>query len=193
MDGASYESHRRASRVALAAVPVQAYASRCRGVEELRLTWKRVFTAAAIVGLVAAAAHAQSTDVMVGTWKLNPGKSTTTFRSATTVVEAAGKGIKTTVDLVAGDGTPYHFTWSAKYDGRDNRVRGVSPYGSGVHVIALTRVNPRTAKVVTKLNGKVTITQTLVVSDDGRTRTITTTGKDAKGRAIESTAVYEKQ
>ena len=68
------------------------------------MTWKRVFTAAAIVGLVAAAAHAQSTDVMVGTWKLNPGKSTTTFRSATTVVEAAGRGIKTTVDLVAGDG-----------------------------------------------------------------------------------------
>jgi hypothetical protein len=130
---------------------------------------------------------------MVGTWKLNPARSTSTFRSGTTVVEAAGRGIKTTVDLVGGNGTPYHFTWSAKYDGRDNPVRGVSPYGSGAHVIALTRVNARTAKIVTKLDGKVTITQTLVVSADGRTRTITTTGRTAKAQPIETTAVYERQ
>ena len=161
---------------------------------------KYPFAALALAGLAAVAvvpfsvsAQAQSTDAMIGTWKLNPARSTSTFRSGTTVVEKAGAGIKTTVDVVSGDGTPYHFTWSAKYDGRDNPVRGVSPYGSGTHVIALTRVDARTAKVVTKLNGKVTIMQTLVVSPDGRTRTITTTGRDAKSHAIETIAVYEKQ
>ena len=161
---------------------------------------KYPFAALALSGLVAVAAVApsvsgqtKSTDAMLGTWKLNPTKSTSTFRGGTTVVEKAGAGIKTTVDVVTGDGTPYHFTWSAKYDGRDNRVRGVSPYGSGTHVIALTRVDARTAKIVTKLDGKVTITQTLVVSPDGRTRTITTTGKDARSHAIESIAVYDKQ
>jgi hypothetical protein len=149
--------------------------------------------AAALLGLAGNTARAQSPDPMVGTWRLNPARSTSTFRSATTVVEAAGAGIRTTVDLVSGDGTPYHFTWSAKYDGKDNPVRGVSPYGAGAHVIALTRVDARTAKIVTKLDGKVTITQTLVVSVDGRTRTITTKGRDAKGQAIESIAIYEKQ
>jgi len=157
--------------------------------------WTRVFTAgmAGLVVVVAAAAHAQPVDPMLGTWKLDPAKSTSTFRSGTTVVEAAGSGIKTTVDLVSGEGTPYHFTWSAKYDGRDNPVRGVSPYGPGVHTIALTRVNARTAKIVTRLDGKVAITQTLVVSGDGRTRTVTTTRKDAKAQTIETTSVYEKQ
>jgi len=158
------------------------------------------FATLAVVGLVAISAvslsgsgQAQAPDAMLGTWKLNPAKSTSTFRSGTTIVEKAGAGIKTTVDVVSGDGTPYHFTWSAKYDGRDNPVRGASPYGSGAHVIALTRVDARTAKVVTKLDGKVAITQTLVVSPDGRTRTVTTSGRDAKSRAIESIAVYEKQ
>jgi hypothetical protein len=157
------------------------------------LSSKRVFAAAAMVGLVTAAALAQPADVMVGTWKLNPEKSTTTYRSGLTVIEPAGKGIKAAVDLVSRDGTPYHFTWAAKYDGRDNPVRGVSPYGSGAHVIALTRINARTAKIVTKLDGNVTITQMLVVSGDGKTRTITTTGRDAKGLPVDTTAVYEKQ
>ena len=44
-----------------------------------------------------------------------------------------------------------------------------------------------------KQGGKPTITQTMVVSADGKTRTITTTGNDAKGQPIDSTTVYDKQ
>jgi hypothetical protein len=62
-----------------------------------------------------------------------------------------------------------------------------------VHSIALTRIDSHTAKIVTKLDGRVTITQTLVVSADGKTRTIHTTGTDGKGQPVDSTAVYEKQ
>jgi hypothetical protein len=39
----------------------------------------------------------------------------------------------------------------------------------------------------------VTITQTLVVSADGQTRTIDTTGTDDKGQPVNTRAVYEKQ
>ena len=119
-------------------------------------------------------------------------KSKTTFKSGTTVVESGEDGIRTTVDMVRGDGTSDHFTWTAKYDGSDTPVIGASPYGSGTHTIALTRTDSRTAKIVTKLDGRVTITQTLVVSADGKTRTIDTTGADDKGQPVNTRAVYEK-
>ena len=143
--------------------------------------------------LAAMSATAQVADPFVGTWTLNVPKSNTAYKSGRTIVEAEGDGIKTTADMVKGDGTRYHFTWTAKYDGKDNPVIGASPYGSGVHSIALTRIDSHTAKIVTKLDGRVTITQTLVVSADGKTRTIHTTGTDGKGQPVDSTAVYEKQ
>ena len=143
--------------------------------------------------LATVSATAQAADPFIGTWTLNASKSNTAFKSGRTIVEAAGDGIRTTADMVRADGTADHFTWTAKYDGKDNPVIGASPYGSGVHSIALTRIDSHTAKIVTKLDGRVTITQTLVVSADGKTRTIHTTGTDGKGQPVDSTAVYEKQ
>jgi hypothetical protein len=143
--------------------------------------------------LASVSAAAQAVDPFVGTWTLNVPKSQTAFKSGTTIVEAVGEGIRTTADMVRGDGSAYHFTWTAKYDGRDNPVVGASPYGSGAHTIALTRVDAHTAKIVTKLDGKVTITQTLVVSADGKTRTIRTTGTDARGQPVDTTALYDKR
>jgi hypothetical protein len=146
-----------------------------------------------LAGLASAGVPAQTSDPFVGTWKLNVAKSKTTLTSGTTVVESAGDGIRTTADMVRGDGTADHFTWMAKYDGTDNPVIGASPYGSGAHSIALTRIDAHTAKIVTKLDGKVTITQTLVVSIDGKTRTIHTTGTDDKGQPVDTMAIYDKQ
>lgn len=145
-----------------------------------------------LVCLATMSATAQATDPFIGTWTLNVSKSNTAFKSGKTIVEAEGDGIRTTADMVRADGTADHFTWTAKYDGKDNPVIGASPYGSGTHSIALTRVDSHTAKIVTKLDGRVTITQVLVVSADGKTRTIRTTGTDGKGQPVDSTSVYEK-
>jgi hypothetical protein len=145
-----------------------------------------------LVCLATVSATAQAADPFIGTWTLNVSKSNTAFKSGRTIVEAEGDGIRTTADMVRADGTADHFTWTAKYDGKDNPVIGASPYGSGVHSIALTRIDSHTANIVTKLDGRVTITQTLVVSADGKTRTIHTTGTDGKGQPVDSTAVYEK-
>ncbi len=43
-----------------------------------------------------------------------------------------------------------------------------------------------------KKDGKVTVTGSVVVSEDGKSRTVTTSGTDAKGAKVESTAVYDK-
>jgi hypothetical protein len=152
---------------------------------------KHLSSALVLVGVVSGAALAQSGDPLIGTWKLNAAKSKgTLFKSGTTVLEAAGDGIKATVDLVAVDGAVRHWGFTAKYDGKDNPVTGNNPYGD---VVAITRVDSHTARIVVKNGGKMTITQTMVVSADGKTRTVTTRGADAQGKPVDSLSVYEKQ
>ena len=142
--------------------------------------------------LAAMSATAQAPDPFVGTWTLNVPKSNTAYKSGRTIVEAEGDGIKTTADMVRGDGTTYHFTWTAKYDGKDVPVTGKTPYGDN-GTVALTRVDANTVKIVSKIGGKTTLNQTITTSADGKTRTVTTKGVDAKGQPLETTTVYDKQ
>jgi hypothetical protein len=147
--------------------------------------------AAVLAVLVSATAVAQSSDPLIGTWKLNVAKSKgILFKSGTSKIEAAGAGVKFTVDLVSADGTPYHWTFTANYDGKDNPVTGNSPYGD---TTALERVDAKTTRIISKQAGKVVTTQTIVVSSDGKTRTTTTKGTDAKGQKVDTVSFYEKQ
>jgi hypothetical protein len=154
------------------------------------VTFKRLLSVAVLVGVAGATALAQAKDPLVGTWKLNPEKSKGAYKSGTSVFEPAGDGVKATVDLVGTDGTAYHWTFTAKYDGKDSPVTGNNPYGD---TVAFTRVNPNTVQISAKQGGKTTVTQTIVVAADGKTRTTTTKGKDAKGQPIEGMSFYEKQ
>lgn len=156
------------------------------------MTFTHLLTAVAIVGLAGAAPRAQSPDSMLGTWKLNVEKSKSPYKSGTSVIEAVGDGIKVTAEMVGADGTAYHWAWTGKYDGKDVPVTGTTPFGAGA-VVSLTRVDAHTAKIVGKRNGEVILTQTIVTSADGRTRTLTTKGKDAKGQTVETVSVYDKQ
>jgi hypothetical protein len=156
------------------------------------VTMRHLLTALAIVGLAGAVSRAQPVDPMLGTWKLNTTKSKTPYKSGTSVIEAVGDGVKVTADMVGADGTAYHWTWTARYDGKDVPIMGTTPFGAGT-VAALTRVDANTAKIVGKRNGEVILTQTIVTSADGRTRTLTTTGRDAKRQPVETVTVYDKQ
>lgn len=151
---------------------------------------QRLLAAAALVGVVGATALAQPSNPLVGTWKLNPAKSKAPFKSGTTVVEAVGDGIKLIVDLVGTDGTKSHWEFTANYDGKDYPVTGNSPFGDSV---ALTRVDRNTTRTTNKMGGKVTGTHTIVVAADGKTRTTTFKGTNAKGESVESVSYYEKQ
>lgn len=151
---------------------------------------KRLLSIATLVGLACATALAQAPDPLLGTWKLNAAKSKAPYTSGTTVFEGAGDTLKGTVDLVGTDGTKFHWTFSAKYDGKDHPATGSSPFGD---TLAITRVNPNTITIVSKLAGKQTIVQTIVVAPDGKTRTTTAKGTDAKGQPVDSMSFYEKQ
>ena len=156
-----------------------------------RMRQATLFTAVAITFAITlgGTAFAQA----AGTWKLNLAKSKyqqgQTPKSTTLVYEAAGAGIKVTVDQVPADGPTIHYAFTANYDGKDVPVVG----NPNADMSARTRVNATTTKLVNKKDGKILSTATLVVSDDGKTLTITSTGKDAKGQTIDSVAVYEKQ
>jgi hypothetical protein len=150
--------------------------------------------AAAWVVVCYSTAFAQPANTAVGTWKLNVAKSKynagTPNKSGTTKIEAAGAGIKVTVDSVAADGTARHWTYTANYDGKDVPITGNSQYGD---VVAVTRVDANTTRNTYKNAGKVTTNQTSVVSADGKSRTVTSKGTDARGQALDSVAFYDRQ
>lgn len=149
---------------------------------------------AAVVGLIllsAGLALAQASDAMVGTWKFNAEKSKgSPFVSGTSKIEKDGDGIKVAVDLMRADGTSSRWAFNAKYDGKDYPVTGDSPFGDA---IALKRVDAHNYVLTSKLAGKVLSTQTTVISADGKTRTNTTKGKDAKGQPVSAVVVYDKE
>jgi hypothetical protein len=149
---------------------------------------------AAVIGIIVLAAGmalAQASDPLVGTWKLNVAKSKgTALKSGTTKVEKDGDGVKMTAELTRADGTVNKWSFTAKYDGKDNPVTGNSPYGD---TVAVERVDAHTYHFTSKMGGKVMAQQTIVISADGKTRTNTTKGTDAKGQPVDSVAFYEKQ
>ena len=133
-------------------------------------------------------------DPQVGVWKLNVAKSKYSPgpvpTSATTTIEAAGKGTKVSVDQTMPDGSKRQWSVTADYDGKDTPVVGNNP---DADTIARTRVNASTVRTVSKKGGKVTTTQTSAVSADGKTRTVTTKGVNAKGQTVNNVAIYERQ
>ena len=160
----------------------------------IRQTCLFAVVALGLVVVFAGATLAQSSNSIVGTWKLNLAKSTfapgAAPKSATFTIEAAGAGIKATVDSVAADGTVAHWGFTANYDGKDNPITGNSPYGDSV---ASTRIDANTTQNIYKKGGTVTVTQKHVVSSDGKTDTITNTSKNAEGKTVSGVRVYDKQ
>ena len=155
------------------------------------MTTTRFFATAILVGVIGGAALAQPANPLVGSWKLNSAKSkSVAYTSGGTNVEAVGAGVKFTVDLVGADGTKFHWTFTANYDGKDAPVTGNNPFGD---TVALTRVDERTTRIAVKQGGKPTVTQTIVVSADGKSRTTTVKGTSLKGEPVDAMSFYEKQ
>jgi hypothetical protein len=128
----------------------------------------------------------------MGTWKLNEGKSklpATAVKNNTVVYEAAGDNIKVTVDGTDADGKPTHNEWTGKFDGKDYPLTG----DPGADTRSYKVVNDTTTDLTNKKGGKPTMSGRIVVSADGKSRTVTVTGTDSKGMKVKYTAVYDKQ
>ena len=94
------------------------------------------------------------------------------------------------MDGVSGDGTVRHYEFTANYDGKDNPLVGNSANGD---MIAFTRIDATTTQAVTKHGGQVAVTMIFVVSGDAKTLTITSTGTNVFGQAVNNVSVYDRQ
>ena len=127
----------------------------------------------------------------MGTWKLNEAKSKFAgkARNQTVVYEAAGDQTKVTVDGVDESGNASHNEWTGKFDGKDYPVTGDATSDTRSYRM----INKNTLALTGKKGGKVTLTGRIVVSRNGKTRTVTTTTTNAKGKKVTNVAVYDKQ
>ncbi len=128
----------------------------------------------------------------MGTWKLNEAKSKIAAgapKNTTVVYEAMGDKVKVTVDGVDANGKPTHNEWTGMFDGKDYPLVG----DPASDTRSYKKVNGNTMELTNKKGGKVTVTGKIVVSADGKTRTVTVSGTDAMGKKVGYTAVYDKQ
>ena len=145
----------------------------------------------AIVAVLATPAFAQNP---VGVWKINVAKSKYSPGPAPkagtiTTTAVAGGSFKTINDQTPPTGASTKFEVTYKFDGKDNKAIG----NPNADTQSYSRVDDRHWTVVSKKNGKVTVTSKIEVSADGKSRTTTQTGTDAQGKAVNNFIWYDKQ
>ena len=151
-------------------------------------------SALVLIVVLALCALAFGADNNVGTWKLNIAKSKYSPgpppKSQTLKIEAWGTdGVKYVADGVGPDDKPTHSEFQAKYDGKDYPFIG----NPDADRLSYKRIDANTLEATTTLKGKNTTAFKVVVSADGKTRTVTQTGTNAQGQALNVSSVYERQ
>lgn len=129
---------------------------------------------------------------LMGTWKLNEAKSKLAPgapKNNTVVYEAVGDSVKVTIDGTDGAGNPTHSEWTGKLDGKSYPVTGDPTSDSR----SVERRTTHKYGFTAKKGDKVTISGTIILSVNGKSRTVISTGTDAQGKKIKSEAVYDKQ
>ncbi len=131
-------------------------------------------------------------DAAMGTWKLNESKSKfgpNSTKNSKVVYEAAGDSVKVTVDGTDPSGGAMHNEWTGKFDGKDYPVTGEPNYDTRSY----KKVNATTLSMTLKKGGKVVGTGKIVLSADGKSRTVTTNVTMPDGKKATTTAVYDKE
>ena len=130
---------------------------------------------------------------MAGTWKLNEGKSKfapgTGKNTMVVYKEIMGGKIKITTDGVDANRKATHSEWTGKFDGKDYAVTG----DPNSDMRSYTKVDDRNLDFANKKGGKVNISGRVTVAPDGKSRTVHTTGTNAKGKKFNNTAVFDKK
>lgn len=145
-----------------------------------------------VAALFAAVMVCFAADVNMGTWRLNDAKSKISpgaGKNSTVVIAAAGDSVKVTVDGIGADGKPSHNEWTGKFDGKDYPLTG----DPASDMRAYKAVDDHTQALTEKKGGKIITTGRIVVSADGKNRTVTASRTDADGKKISFTYIYDKQ
>jgi hypothetical protein len=147
----------------------------------------------ACFGVVLLGSTALGAEKWLGTWKLNTEKSTWDPgpgpKSQTLKYKSTPKGIQQNSETVDADGKASHGAYLSKFDGASVPWKG----NPNADTATAKKVDDSNFENVWMKAGKATITSKAVVSEDGKTLTITQTGTDAKGATVNNTVVYDRQ
>jgi hypothetical protein len=149
-----------------------------------------------LLGLAIVTTVAFAADNSLGTWKLNVEKSKynpgpVPLKSLTVVREASDGGVKVTGTGERADGTPVNASYTTKYDGSPSSVSGS---GLRYDTISIKQVNANTFTDERKNTGTAYKgTGRTVISNGGKTMTLSTKGTSPDGKPFAGTLVFDKQ
>jgi hypothetical protein len=145
-----------------------------------------------LVGVLAASLTLSAADMLSGTWKLNTAKSKYSPgpapQSLTVTYSMDGDWVVAKSEGVSSEGKATSYTNRYKFDGKEYPYKTLIVEG----MISLKRIDDMHTEAVIK-GGKGQTTSHAVISKDGKTRTLTTTGTNAEGKPMKNVAVYDKQ
>jgi hypothetical protein len=105
-------------------------------------------------------------------------------------VEAQGKGIKVAVDVVNADGSPLKWGFATVRDGKEEAPVTGNPM---FDTVTATRDSATAGTNLYKKAGKVVMTTKVAIAADSKSMTVTTTGTNPQGQAVNNVAHYVRQ
>jgi hypothetical protein len=130
---------------------------------------------------------------MIGTWKMNVAKSKFSPgpapKSVTSTITHDGDWVVTKTEGVDSAGQTITRRNRYMIDGKEYDYEG--PQGRGM--ISLKRIDDHTTQAALKFTGGHMVTTRSVISKDGKTRTMTSNGTNAKGEKVSTVTVWERQ
>jgi hypothetical protein len=110
------------------------------------------------------------------------------MKNTTVTYTEQGDSMKVTTEGTSGDGSALHTEWTGMFDGKDYPLTG----DPSADTRSYTKVDDHTLTLENKKGGKVTTSGRVVVSADGKTRTLTLSGKNQAGQKVTSKAVLRQ-
>src|SRR5436853_798176 len=138
---------------------------------------------------IAAAALCFANNPTLGTWKLNESKSQFgdgAGKTTLVVWEKVHGQNKCTVEGINADGKKVHTVWTGKLDGKDYPITGDAQSDTRSFMLN----GEHKIDMVSKKDGKTVGDGTIVVSEDGKTRTVTNTMTNATGDQVTDPVAY---
>jgi len=140
-------------------------------------------------------------DPVVGTWKQDLAKSKYSpgpppKSAVVSKVAAVAGGVRVVTDNVNAEGQPTHTEYTAKFDGKyypRQATVGGKPNTTTYDSVLLKKIDAYNYETTEKQRGQMFGFAHWTISQDGKTRTLTETGKNAQGQATSNTIVYDKQ
>ena len=150
-----------------------------------------------VIAVLAFSLAAQAADMDSGTWVLNVAKSTSSNgnlpRSMTQVVSSDGGWRIVKNDRVDKDGKATSSNLVVKFDGVARPSIGSGPDAIGMLTTGTKSDDFNSKSVSVSITGKARQTTVMVISPDGKVKTLTTTRVDKDGKNSNSVTVFDKQ